>query len=79
MYNRLLAAASTVPAATLASFDRLRAHPATFVRFLQAELAKDTALPSRGLTFYTPSLAFSVLDPLGHQRHRSRPRDTCLG
>src|SRR5262245_55850560 len=57
--------------------DRLGTHPATF-NCLQTVLTKDDALAARGVTFYTSSLAFSVLDPLGHQRHRVRPR-TCLG
>src|SRR6476660_2100308 len=57
--------------------DRLGAHPAAY-NCLQTELTKDDALAARGVTFYTSSLAFSVLHPFGHQRHRSRPR-TCLG
>ena len=38
------------------------------------EIAKDDAITARRVTSYTPSLAFSVLDSLGHQRHRLRPR-----
>src|SRR3954465_8863037 len=57
-------------------FNRLGTHPAALYR-LQSELTKDDALATRGVTFYTSSLAFSVLHPLGHQRHQSRPR-TCL-
>ena len=45
---------------------------------LKTEVAEDDAIPAGGVTSYTTSLAFSVLDPLGHQRHRHPPR-TCLG
>ena len=42
------------------------------------KITEDHAVAARGVTFYTSSLAFSVLDPLGHQRHRSGPLDTYL-
>ena len=61
-----------------AGLDRLRADPAA-LHGLQAEVAEDDAVAAGGVTSYTSSLAFSVLDPLWHQRHRSRPRYTCLG
>ena len=57
--------------------DGLSAQPAALFG-LQTELAKGDAIATRSVTSYTPSLAFSVLDPLGHQRHRTRPQ-TCLG
>ena len=38
---------------------------------LQSEIAEDDAVAPLGLTFYTSSLAFSVLHSLGHQRHRT--------
>src|SRR6185503_6874914 len=70
-------AADVLRCRNTSGFDRLGANPATF-DCLQSELTKDNALSARGVTFYTPSLVFSVLPPFGHQRHRSRPR-TCLG
>src|SRR5690606_7791603 len=53
----------------------------TALRRLQTEVAKDHAVAAQCVTSYTPSLAFSVLDSLGHQRHRASPdlRSTCLG
>ena len=55
------------------SFDRLRRDPPGLL-CLQAEITKDDSVATSGLTSYTPSLAFSMLDPLGHQRHRLTPR-----
>ena len=66
--------AQTIDAARL---DRLGAQPAALLG-LQTEFAEGDAVRAGRVTSYTPSLAFSVLDPLGHQRHRSRPQ-TCLG
>src|SRR4051812_18966074 len=37
---------------------------------LKSEIAEDDAVAPMGLTFYTSSLAFSVLHSLGHQRHQ---------
>jgi hypothetical protein len=41
---------------------------------LKAEFTEDDPIATSRLTSYTTSLAFSVLDPLGHQRHRRSPR-----
>ena len=60
-----------------AGLDGLGADPAA-LRGLEPVVAEDHAVAAGGFTFYTSSLAFSVLDSLWHQRHRSRPRYTCL-
>src|SRR5207253_1469102 len=61
--------------ATLAAHVLLRAHAAgldrsrrdpTPLHGLQAEIAKHDAVAASGITFYTSSLAFSVLHPFGH-------------
>jgi hypothetical protein len=60
-----------------AGFNRGSRKP-TWLFGLKAELTKDDPISTSRLTFYTTSLAFSVFDPLGHQRHRRSPR-TSLG
>ena len=57
---------------------RIQFDPAAFHR-LQAEVAEHDAVSARGVTFYTSSLAFSVLDPLGHLRHWYLPLGTFPG
>src|SRR6185295_18268402 len=54
-------------------FDRRRADPAP-LGGLQPKVAMHDAIAASGVTFYTSSLAFSVLHPLGHLRHRLAPR-----
>jgi hypothetical protein len=72
---------STTPQILLGSnsagFNRGSRKP-TWLFGLKAELTKDDPISTSRLTFYTTSLAFSVFDPLGHQRHRRSPR-TSLG
>ena len=41
---------------------------------LQSVVAENYSVSTGSITFYTPSLAFSVLDPFWHQRHRYLPR-----
>jgi len=69
-------AAATIEAGRIAASQYLRNEGRLFG--LEAEVAEDDAVATRSVTSYTTSLAFSVLDPLGHQRHRQSPR-TCLG
>ena len=46
--------------------------------WIKAEVTEHNFVATSRVTFYTPSLAFSVLDSLGHQRHRRLLR-TYLG
>jgi len=57
-------AADILRSRNTSGFDRGCAYPATF-DCLQSELAKNDALSARGVTFYTPSLAFRCLTLLG--------------
>ena len=52
-----------------AGLDGLGADPAGLER-LQAELAEGDVVAAGGVTSYAAFLAFSELDPLGHQGHR---------
>ena len=71
-------AANVLLGSDTSGFDRLGLDPAAF-QGLQAEIAKDDLVAASRVTFYTSSLAFSVLDPLGHQRHRMQSPRTYLG
>ena len=61
-----------------ASFDRLGFNP-TALQGLQPKVAKDDFVTTGRITFYTTSLALSVLYPLRHQRHRIRLLKIVLG
>lgn len=68
-YDSALAAALFPDNVPQAVYDNL-IDPATHGG-LEPKVAEDDLVTSSRVTFYTPSLAFSMLDPLGHQRHRS--------
>src|SRR5262249_56160650 len=65
-------AAHRVRRGDAARLDGLGAEPAA-LEGLQAELPERHAVAAGGVTFYLAALAFSVLYPLGHSRHRYSP------